>query len=49
MDLTLKFDTQEIVANLLYDTEEGDVLCLHITGTTYDGQVFYGQDVIWIR
>jgi hypothetical protein len=49
IDLTLKFDTKEIVNRLLYDTVPGDVLCLKITGTTYDGISIYGQDVIWIR
>ena len=49
MDISLKFDTAEIVTNLLFDVEEGDVLCLYIIGCTLDGQEFCGQDVIWIR
>ena len=49
LDLTLKFDTQEIVTNLLYDSSKGDVLCLIITGYTFDDEPFFGQDVIWIR
>jgi hypothetical protein len=49
LDLTLKFSTPEIVAYLLNDTEEGDVLCLYITGEIIDGPTFYGEDVIWIR
>jgi hypothetical protein len=49
LDLTLKFSTPEIVSALLHDTTKGDVLCLYITGTTYDGLPFIGQDVIWIR
>jgi hypothetical protein len=49
LDLTLKFSTPDIVDILLYDTNPGDVLCLYITGTTYDGLTFVGQDVIWIR
>jgi hypothetical protein len=49
MDLSVKFDTAEIVSNLLYDVEKGDVLCLYIIGCTQDGLEFFGQDVIWIR
>jgi hypothetical protein len=48
IDMTLKFSTQEIVSTLLSDSTAGDVLCLYITGNTFDGITFYGKDVIWI-
>lgn len=45
MDLTLKFDTQEIVA-ALSKVEDGDCLRLTLTGELYDGTDIMGIDVI---
>jgi hypothetical protein len=47
-DLTLKFDTQEIVA-LLGTVEFGDTLTLTITGLLLDGTPFEAHDCIMIR
>ena len=48
LDLTLKFDTQEIVA-ALGDVEDGDVLPLTLLVTLVDGTVIEGSDCIIIR
>jgi hypothetical protein len=47
-DLTLKFDTQEVVA-ALGDVSRGDVLELTISGDLFDGIHFEAQDVVIIR
>jgi hypothetical protein len=50
LDLTLKFDTQEIVA-ALGDVEDGDCVVLHLTGNLmeeYDGTPILGEDVVVI-
>jgi hypothetical protein len=47
LDLTLKFETQEIVA-ALGDVEDGDILKLELTGQLTDGSPITGQDVIII-
>jgi hypothetical protein len=47
LDLTLKFDKQEIVA-ALGDPADGDVVVLHLTGQTLDGEDFTGQDCVVI-
>jgi len=50
LDLTFKFDTQEIVADL-GDVEDGDVLVLQLTGNLmeeYDGTAIVGEDVVVI-
>lgn len=47
MDLTLKFDTQELVDELdLSDFDDGDEIPLTITGYLYDGKEFKGEDCI---
>jgi hypothetical protein len=46
-DLTLKFDTQEIVA-ALGDVADGDVLILTLTGNLQDGTPITGEDVVVI-
>jgi hypothetical protein len=48
MDLTLKFDTQEIVAALGAVTD-GEYRPLTLEGETYDGIPTYGQDCVWIK
>jgi streptogramin lyase len=45
MDLTLKFDTQEVVA-ALGEVSEGNVLVLQLTGTLLDANPFVGEDVV---
>jgi hypothetical protein len=47
MDLTLKFDIQEVVA-VLGDVEDGDVLVLTLTANLLDGRAIEGEDVIVI-
>ena len=47
MDLTLKFDTQEVVA-ALGPVNDGDVLVLQLTGSLLDGGPFFGEDVVVI-
>jgi len=50
MDLTLKFNAQEVVA-ALGDVKVGDVLVLHLTGNLteeFGGTPFYGEDVVLI-
>jgi hypothetical protein len=47
MDLTLKFDTQEIV-EALGEVEDGDVLVLELKGNLLDGGPFFGEDVVVI-
>jgi len=44
-DLTLKFDTQEIVS-ALGEVADGDVLVLTLTGKSYDGIPIEGKDCI---
>jgi hypothetical protein len=47
MDLTFKFDSQEVVA-ALGDVEDGDVLVLSLTGSLLGGEGFVGEDVVVI-
>jgi hypothetical protein len=50
MDLSLKFDTQEIVA-ALGDVNDGDEITLHLTGNLkeeFDGTPIEGEDVVRI-
>jgi hypothetical protein len=50
LDLTLKFNVQEVVA-ALGDLNDGDVLVLHLTGNLleeYGGTPIVGEDVVWI-
>ena len=47
MDLTLKFDTQEIVS-ALGDVSDGDCVVLHLTGNLLDGIPIVGEDVVVI-
>jgi hypothetical protein len=50
LDLTLKFEAQEVVA-ALGEVEDGDCLVLHLTGNLmeeYHGGPFVGEDVVWI-
>ena len=47
MDLTLKLDTQQVVA-ALGDVIDGDVLILTLTGNSFDGAPIQGQDVVVI-
>ena len=50
LDLTLKFDIQEIVA-ALGDVNDGDVIALTLTGNLYDeynGTPIVGEDVVRI-
>ena len=49
MDLTLKFDVQEIITALGAAAEDGACLTLHLTGDFYDGVHFiHGEDLIII-
>jgi hypothetical protein len=51
LDLTLKFDAQEVIA-ALGDVEDGDCLVLGLTGNLkeeYHGGPFVGEDVVWIK
>lgn len=48
MDLTLKFDAQEVVA-ALGPVAAGDVVVVQLTGNLLDGTPIVGQDVVWIR
>jgi hypothetical protein len=51
MDLTLKFDAQEVVA-ALGEVEDGDCLVLQLTGNMmedYGGTPLVGEDVVWIK
>jgi hypothetical protein len=50
LDLTLKFDAQEVIA-ALGDVNDGDVLLLQLTGKLkegFGGMPIVGQDVVWI-
>lgn len=47
LDLTLKFNTQEIVG-MLGEVADGDQLVLTLTGETYDGTPIKGQDCVVI-
>ena len=47
-DLTLKFDTQDIV-NVLGSVSDGDVLVLALTGNLLDGTDIEGEDVVVIN
>jgi hypothetical protein len=46
-DLTLKFDTQEIVA-AIGDVNDGDVITLTLTGALYDGTELSGDDIVTV-
>ena len=46
-DLTLKFDTQEII-DALGDVNDGDELVLTLTGELHDGTPIEGKDCVWI-
>ena len=48
MDLTLKFDTQAVIA-AIGPMMSGDVVVVQLTGELTDGTPFVGEDVIWIR
>jgi hypothetical protein len=48
MDMTLKFDMQEIVAALGAVTD-GEYRPLTLEGATYEGIPIYGQDCVWIK
>jgi hypothetical protein len=48
MDMTLKFDTQEIVAALGAVTD-GEYRPLMLAGMTYDGIPAYAEDCVWIK
>lgn len=48
MDLSLKFDTQEII-NAVGPLESGDVLLLNLEGKFNDGSDFIGSDVVVIK
>ena len=47
LDLTLKFDVQEVIA-ALGEVEDGDVIVLKLTGNLRDGTPIKGHDVIII-
>lgn len=47
-DLTVKFDTQEVVA-ALGAVNVGDVVVVHLTGNLFNGAAIEGVDVVWIR
>ena len=47
MDLTLKFDTQEIV-EALGEVDDREPLLLRLTGELEDGTSFTGEDVVLI-
>lgn len=47
MDLTVKFDAQEVVA-ALGELEDGDCLVLTLTGNFLDGRAIAGEDVVLI-
>jgi hypothetical protein len=47
MDLTLKFDAQEVVA-ALGEVNDGDVLVLELTGNLTDDRAIAGEDVVVI-
>lgn len=47
LDLTLKFDTQEVVAGI-GEVEDGQCLSLTITGLLLDGTPFSGSDIVKI-
>jgi len=49
IDLSLKYDTQELVEAGLGCYEKNDELCLCIRGMTYEGQEFVGRDCIIIK
>jgi hypothetical protein len=48
MDMTLKFDRQQIVAALGAVTD-GEYRPLTLEGATYDGIPIYGEDCVWIK
>ena len=48
-DLTLKFDTQELVEVLELYELKGQTIPLTITGNLYDGTPFSGKDCVWIQ
>ena len=48
MDMTLKFNTQEIVA-AMGSVEDGQCLTLKLTGTLLDGTPIYGEDVVIVK
>jgi hypothetical protein len=48
MDLTLKFETQDIVA-ALGSVTDGEYRPLTFEGGMYDGYPIYGEDCVWIR
>ena len=48
MDITLKFDKQEIVA-ALGEVTDGEYRALTLEGETYDGVPVFGQDCVWIE
>jgi len=48
LDLTLKFDRQEVVTALI-GVSDGDCLVLELTGLLYDGAEIIGEDMVLIR
>lgn len=47
MDLSVKFDTQEIVS-ALGGVSDNDVITMTLTGTMLDGTEFSGEDIVTI-
>lgn len=48
MDITFKFDLQEILAALGAVTD-GEYRVLNLVGETYDGVPIHGQDCVWVK
>jgi hypothetical protein len=47
MDMTIKFDTQEVVAAIM-PVNDGDEVSIQITGELLDGSPFAFEDCVWI-
>jgi hypothetical protein len=48
VDLTLKFETQDLVSTLNLDEVVGETIPLTLTGNLNDGTPFEGQDCVWV-
>ena len=48
LDLTLKFDKQEIIAAIVGEVEHGNCISLILAGNLFDGTPFSGSDIVKI-
>lgn len=48
LDLTAKFEAQDVISNLDSAPAKGDVIRLRLTGRLNDGTHIYAEDIMWV-